>query len=216
MDLRELKLTSLEMDKNKFGRIYSFVDFGNVNYWYERDERDENNNILSQGQKLVIDIEKLANFINLFSEHGRFYFGLDLGNSKSIKIISKARQCFDKTVTKLIQKIRHYVSSSEEKDTTRFVNQDGHGRYIYIPKCNFDIEICIDAIRLLDKYDTFCLFSSDADFTYLLDFLKRKKKKIILFSAGYITHRLKEKADLNINAQKIKKEITFIKLKPRL
>jgi uncharacterized LabA/DUF88 family protein len=68
----------------------------------------------------------------------------------------------------------------------------------------------------MDRFDTYCLFSSDADFAYLLDFLKRKRKKIILFSAGYVTKQLKEKADLNINAQVIKKEITFIKQKPRL
>ncbi|MFH1129423.1 MAG: NYN domain-containing protein [Patescibacteria group bacterium] len=216
MDLCEFKLENLEIDKNKFGKIYSFVDFGNVNYWYERDERDGDDNVLSQDKKLVVDIEKLAGFINLFSEHKRFYFGLDTTKQKSIKIISKARQYFDKTITKPIQKIRHYLDSSEEKSTTRNIDQDDQGRYVYIPKCNFDAEICIDAIRFLDKYDTFCLFSSDADFAYLLNFLRRRKKKVILFSAGYITHYLKERADLNINAQRIKKGITFIKTKPRL
>ena len=216
MNLRELKLENLEIDKNRFGKIYTFIDFGNVNYWYERDERDGDDNILPQDKKLVVDIEKLASFINLFSEHKRFYFGLDLKNQKSIKIISKARQCFDKAVTKPIQRIRHYLDSLEEKITTRSINQDNQGKYIYIPKCNFDTEICIDAVRFLNEYDTFCLFSSDADFTYLLDFLRRRKKKVILFSAGHITHQLKERADLNINAQKVKKDIVFIKTKPRL
>ncbi|MBU4284840.1 NYN domain-containing protein [Patescibacteria group bacterium] len=216
MDLQEFKLENLKIDKNKFGKIYSFVDFGNVNYWYERDERDGDDNILPQDKKLVVDIEKLASFINLFSEHKRFYFGLDPKNPKSIKIISKARQYFNKTVTKPIQRIKHYLDSLEEKNTTRYISQDNKGRYIYIPKCNFDTEICIDAIRFLNDYDTFCLFSSDADFAYLLNFLRRKGKKVILFSAGYITHYLKERADLNINAQRVKKSITFIKTKPRL
>lgn len=216
MDLREFKINNLGIDKNNFGKIYSFVDFGNVNYWYERDERDWEGSLLSKDQKLVVDIEKLANFIDLFSEHKRFYFGLDPKKKKSIKIISKARKYFDKTITKPIQKIKHYLDSAEEKTTTRFINQDKQGKYIFIPKCNFDTEISIDAVRFLEKYDTFCLFSSDADFVYLLEFLKHRNKKVILFSAGYVSYQLKRKANLNINAQKIKKDIVFKKQKPRL
>ena len=36
MDINEFKLSTLGIDKEKFGKIYSFVDFGNVNYWYEK------------------------------------------------------------------------------------------------------------------------------------------------------------------------------------
>ena len=32
MNLSDLKLKNLGIDKNKFGTIYSFVDFGNVYY----------------------------------------------------------------------------------------------------------------------------------------------------------------------------------------
>ncbi len=212
----EFKLKNLGVDKKNFGKIFSFIDFGNVNYWYEWDERDSEGNVLPKNKKLVVDIEKLARFLNLFSEHKRFYFGLDPRRRKSIKIISKSRRYFDKTVTKPVQQIKHYLDSTEEKTTTRAVNKDRKGKYIYIPKCNFDTEICIDAVRFLEKYNTFCLFSSDADFVYLLEFLKRRKKKIILFSAGYVSYRLKRKADLNINAQKIKRDITFIKYRTKI
>lgn len=37
MDFQEYKLQQLGITKEKFGRIYSFVDFGNVNHWYEND-----------------------------------------------------------------------------------------------------------------------------------------------------------------------------------
>lgn len=196
--------------------MYTFVDFGNVNYWYEHDERDAQGNILKQEQKLVVDVEKLSKFLTLFSEHNRFYFGLDPKNPKSIRIVAKARQYFHKTVTKPIQKIRHYLDAAELQTNTRLVNQDLKGKYVYIPKCNFDVEVCVDAVRYLNFFDTFCLFSGDADFAYLAEFLKRKKKKVILFSSGYVSHWLKDKADLNINSQQIKAEITFIKQKPRL
>ncbi len=216
MDLRELKLNNLEIDKEKFGRIFSFVDFGNVNYWYEWDERDGDENLLPANKKLVVDVEKLAVFSKLFSDHNRFYFGLDPEKDKSIKIISKARRFFNKVIPKPIQKIKHYLNDDELKITTRLIKKDLRGQYIRIPKCNFDVEISVDAVRFLDKYDTFCLFSSDADFAYLAEFLLRKKKKIILFSSGYVSFWLKGKATLNINSQRIKKDITFIKEKPRL
>lgn len=69
-------------------------------------------------------------------------------------------------------------------------------------------------MRLIDKYDTFCLFSGDADFVYLLSFLKSKKKKIILIKGGYITYQLRKMPDIIINAQDIKRHIAIIKQKP--
>jgi len=220
MDLSEFKLKNLGIDKNQFGEIFSFVDFGNVNYWFEQDERDGDDNVLAVGDKLVIGLEKLASFLNLFSIHRRFYFGLDSRNKKSYHLNIKAKSFFEFAGSKPIQKIKHYLSDAELPTTTRSLYEDLSGKYILIPKCNFDVEISVDAIRLLEKYDTFCLFSSDVDFTALIRFLKKKGKKIILFSAGHVSHwlidELTKGRDLNINAQKIKKDITFIKNKPRL
>lgn len=79
-----------------------------------------------------------------------------------------------------------------------------------MPKCNFDVEICVDAIRLMNKYDTFCLFSSDADFVSLIKSLKNNRKKIILVKGGYIQYSLKINCDLVISAQDIKKQIAYI------
>ncbi|MBU3964940.1 NYN domain-containing protein [Patescibacteria group bacterium] len=216
MNLSEFKLQSLGIDKEKFGKIYTFVDFGNVDYWFEYDTRDFDDNDLPAGQKLIVDLEKLSNFLKLFSDHKRFYFGLDLKNRKSFHLSIKAKSLFDKANTKPIQRIKHYLKDLELKSNTRSICEDVRGKYIYIPKCNFDVEICIDAIRSLEKYDTFCLLSSDADFAALAEFLKRRGKKFILISAGYVSHWLKDKADLNINAQRIKREIAVIKQKPRL
>lgn len=211
MQFQEFKLQNLGIDKAAFGRVATFIDFGNVNFWYEHDERDEDGKQLAPHEKLIVDLEKLAHFVTLFSENTRFYFGLDQRHQKSIHIIRKGREYFDKAVTKPVQYIKHYLQPGEAHTTTRAVNQDRGGHYIYIPKCNFDVEICIDAVRLLNLYDTFCLLSSDADFAYLVEFLKRRDKQFILISAGYVSHWLKDKADLNINSQQIKKEIVIIK-----
>lgn len=71
-------------------------------------------------------------------------------------------------------------------------------------------------LELLDKYDVICLFSSDSDFASLLNYLKTNKKKVILVKGGYAQYSLVKHVDLVVNAQKIKKYITFIKQKSRL
>jgi len=82
---------------------------------------------------------------------------------------------------------------------------------IEIPKSNFDVEISVDAIRIFDRYDTFCLFSGDSDFAYLSRFLKRKGKHVMVIASGQVFHTLKEVADLYINAQQIKHDISSVK-----
>ena len=54
-----------------------------------------------------------------------------------------------------------------------------------INKANFDVEITLDARNFMDKYDTLVLFSGDSDFEYLIKFLRRRNKKIIVVSSRY-------------------------------
>ena len=91
------------------------------------------------------------------------------------------------------------------------LEHDDGGNFIKIPKGNFDVEISVDSVKLLDYYDTFCIFSGDSDFAYLVRFLKSKGKKIIVVASGNVYHTLKEQADLYINAQQIKGDIACTK-----
>jgi len=43
-------------------------------------------------------------------------------------------------------------------------------------KANFDVEIAIDVIERINKFDTLVLFSGDSDFDYLVRILKGKGK----------------------------------------
>ncbi len=198
-----------------FGRIYSFIDFGNVTYWFSDDIKNIDGEPLKDGEKLNIDFQKLNDFSNIFSINKRFYYGINSKNKGSAGFIFIAKKIFGKhnVFTKEIQQIKHYLNSEEFLNNTRAISEDRHGKFIYIPKCNFDVEICVDTIKLLDKYDTICLFSSDSDFTALLRFLKNKGKKVILIKGGFAQHELVDLADLLINAQDIKQHITFIKQK---
>lgn len=49
-------------------------------------------------------------------------------------------------------------------------------------KANFDVEIAVDTISRLESFDTYILFSGDCDFAYLLQHLRAKNKKVIVFS----------------------------------
>ena len=195
-----------------YKRIFSFIDFSNVNKWFEHDTQDWNNKLLVKDEKLAVDLEKLKSFADVFSARVRTYYGEDPKNLKSLNFTYATRKIFGKrdVMTKDIQKIKHYLEL-EEQTMVKNVNTDENGgKYIEIRKCNFDVEISVDAIKMLEHYDTFCLFSGDADFVYLNNFLKKKGKKIIIVKAGYITSKLRESADLVINAQNIKKYIVKI------
>lgn len=179
--------------------------------WYENDKRDWDGNQLNKDQKLIVDIEKLACFISGFAEQKRFYYGWNSRVKRNWHIVIKAEEFGFIKNTKPMQFIKHYIGESVIERNGKSTKKDSIGVYIEIPKSNFDVEISVDAIRLLDKYDTFCLFSGDSDFTYLVRFLKKNKKKFIVVASGQVFHTLKELADLYINAQDVKSSITFVK-----
>lgn len=219
MDLEEFKSKSIKgiigVDKDKFGKIYSFIDFSNVNRWFSDDDRDGDNNILSEGNELSIDLNKLLDFNKCFSEQSRFYYGHDPKNKWSMKFLGKSKYVFGEKLvfSKPLQQVKHYLKDLEKASNTRNVAYDLEGEYVYLPKCNFDVEICVDAICQMKEYETFCLWPSDADFVSLINFLKNNHKKVILIKGGFAQHLLVNSANWVINAQDIKKYITFIKAK---
>ena len=50
-------------------------------------------------------------------------------------------------------------------------------------KGNMDVEIAIDALHNLKKYDIAIFFSGDADFLALISYIKRAGKKVYIFSS---------------------------------
>jgi len=219
MELLDLKKETVRKDlgiTEDFGRIHTSIDFGNVNYWFDEDRQDNDGVQLQESERLSIDLEKLKDFVGLFSEDARFYYGHDATKIGSLGFLKASRSIFGqhRIVTKPIQKVRHDLTLEEIPLNTRITRTDSRGTFVYLPKCNFDVEISVDAMRLLDTYDTFCLLSSDADFVRLLHFLKGRDKKTILIKGGRILHTLKDSANLVINAQDIKKYITIKKQKP--
>lgn len=50
-------------------------------------------------------------------------------------------------------------------------------------KGNMDVEITIDAIHHLNKYDSAVLFTGDSDFLALVTYLRARKKRVYIFSS---------------------------------
>lgn len=63
-------------------------------------------------------------------------------------------------------------------------------------KGNMDVEMTIDVIHNLKKYDTALFFTGDSDFLALLTYLKNGGKKVYIFSSkNNISHELKTGGD---------------------
>ncbi len=113
-----------------------------------------------------------------------------------------------------MQFIKSFIEEGET--TTRKINHTAAGEYILIPKCNFDVEISIDSVRLAKNYDTVCLLSGDSDFIALAKYLKSTlNKKFLLIKSGYIKKEFSTLVDLVINAQDIKQYVAIKKQKSR-
>ena len=220
MDLQDLKKKFIKDELHiteDYGKIFTFIDFSNLNKWFQNDNQDWGNKLLASDERLSIDLEKLKSFVDIFSERVRIYYGENPKNQKSLSFTYVMRKVFGKrdVMTKDIQKIRHYFETGEHIPD-KYVETDVDGKkFIEIRKSNFDVEISVDALKMLEHYNTFCIFSGDADFVYLNNYLKRKGKKVIIVKGGYILTKFRESADLVINAQNIKKHIAKVeKQKP--
>jgi uncharacterized LabA/DUF88 family protein len=209
---KEVIREDLNINKEEYGKIFSFIDFANVNKWFENDNQDWNNNLIKENEYLSIDLNKLKSFSDIISDKVRLYYGEDPKNKKSLGFTYVIRKIFGKKniITKDLQKIKHYIDSEKDLSSNTIMTDKDGEKYIEIRKCNFDVEISVDAIKMINHYNTFCVFSGDADFVYLNNFLKKQGKKIIIVKGGYITNKLRKTADLVINAQNIKKHIAKV------
>lgn len=75
-------------------------------------------------------------------------------------------------------------------------------------KANFDVEIAVDAMELLERYNTIILFSGDSDFDYLLKKLRDKDKYTIVISTKHhIAKELIRSSNKYFDLRKLKNRI---------
>jgi uncharacterized LabA/DUF88 family protein len=214
MDLSELKNKHFKkfylFETEEYGRIFVFVDFANVRKWAKSFWPEENKTYL----KREIDITKVAHVIDYINPVKKyFYYGhykefpdfpsdnfLNIKYRQSIYRIDKARKSGFKVRTKPVKEINNF---------------DEDGRFVgTLNKCNFDVEMTMDMVQQMENYDTVFLWSGDSDFHILLQYLKSKKKKvIILCNRGFVSEELYKYSDLFIPADPLKEFIEYIPVK---
>jgi uncharacterized LabA/DUF88 family protein len=79
-----------------------------------------------------------------------------------------------------------------------------------------DVEITVDAMHHVEKYDIVLLFSGDSDFMALVSYLRNKDKSVYVYSSeNNISHELRTGSDGYTDVLKIDAEIWGKKLRHR-
>ena len=83
-------------------------------------------------------------------------------------------------------------------------------------KGNMDVEITIDAIHHIGKYDTAVLFTGDSDFLALVTYLRKGGKKVYIFSSkNNISEELRTGGDGYFDILEVNEDIWGRELKHR-
>lgn len=152
MNQAEIK-TFLNSFSEKLSRTIVIVDFGNVDKWKE-----------SLGWK--VGIQELATLARHFSKGDmqlrRFYYGSDYGSdNKSITLVPWSEE-----ILKRVRMNRFEIVTKRVK----YIH-DSHNPAGFDKKCDLDVEMAIDLVRMKDMYDQIVLFSGDGDLIYALRYL---------------------------------------------
>lgn len=157
-------------------RTLAIVDFANLEMWQS-----------SLGWR--IGIRELAQLIAHFSagdqQLRRFYYGSDLGpHERSPALTPRSRAILNRAELhrfEVITKPVKYIHDAAEPD--------GYRR-----KCNLDVEMVLNLVRLERVYDSVILFSGDGDFACALRYLHEMLgKRLYVFGAK--SHMGKELID---------------------
>jgi len=145
--------------------VYVFIDASNL--WQAQKSKGK-----------FFDYEKLRNFIK-----EKFY-------GKSIEVFYYTAYPADGTrdydlngrhrFFTFLKKGLKFIVCKKELKRINIITPEGE---IVEEKGNMDVEITIDALHHIKKYDVAVLFSGDSDFLALVTYLHAKGKKVYIFSS---------------------------------
>lgn len=163
---------------NDVGRLCVFIDASNI--WAAQKSKGK-----------LLDFKKIKNFLN------------DKFNPDSIVIYyysaypSKGTRDYDlngkhRFFTYLKKGLGFKVRKKELK---RIIIHGENGKTV-MEKGDMDVEISVDASDCINSYDTMVLFSGDSDFLYLISYLRKRGKKVYIFSSkNNISNELRTAGD---------------------
>lgn len=79
-------------------------------------------------------------------------------------------------------------------------------------KANCDVELAMDAVRLMSSYNTLILFSGDGDFAALCRYLRDHGKRVVVVSyRTHVSYELINNCDLFLSLDKFKEPLQYKK-----
>lgn len=146
-----------------------FVDYRNYHYYLEKHSWE-------------VDWERLRDFLSEKYDLVEMYY-YDGIPSKAVFFDRSPSASLQDFIDMKQEKKVHFQSLQQKgfmvrkKLVSRVYDTRTH-RYKH--KCNFDVELAIDAIDSLDRYEVCVLCSGDGDFARLIKYLKGKHKKVVV------------------------------------
>jgi uncharacterized LabA/DUF88 family protein len=135
-------------------RVIIIVDFGNVDKWEK-----------NLGWR--VGIQELGRLVKNVAQGNkalrRFYYGSDYGPKERSTVLSP----WSRGILERANMNRFEVITKSVKYIHDSSNNSGFEK-----KCDFDVEMAVDLIRMRDEYDHIVLFSGDGDLVYALRYLR--------------------------------------------
>lgn len=150
---------------------------------------------------MFLDLKILLDYFK--TEHNlieaKFYYGLDKKDLKSSSFLNKVTEFGYKVVTREVKYIRVNLAELFKKQLTRRVLDqldietkekllevvklfEKKRIPILIPKANMDSEMTMDMVLAKDMGDHYILFSGDGDFSPVIKYLIKNKKRVEVIS----------------------------------
>ncbi len=181
---------------NKHSVVYIFVDASNL--WEAQKAKGR-----------LFDLEKLKNFLKKKFEATTieifYYSAYPAEGTRDYSVDAK-----HKFFTYLKKGLGFTVQKKELK-RIHVVTEDGER---IEEKGNMDVEITIDALHHMAKYNTAVFFTGDSDFLALVSYLRRGMKQVFIFSSkNNISRELRTGADGYFDVLKIEEDVWGKELK---
>lgn len=167
-------LSHSDLQKILIGRISIFIDASNVFF-------------INRKLRVSIDYAKVLQFFRAFDAEAKCYFysAFQEDYQKQLDYFDELTQAGIMVKKKPLKFISLPKPRGKKKSE---LSQEEEGFY----KGNMDVELVLDAIRLMSQYDTFVLFSGDSDFHALLKYLEEHNKNVVVLSKpGFVAEELK-------------------------
>lgn len=171
-------MTFVDLIDQAQNRVYVFIDASNL--WAAQ-----------KSKRRLLDYSKLQDFISkthscsivkvfyydAYPGEGTRTYNTD-GKHKLYTFLKKGLRFA--VITKKLKQIRALTDKGEA----------------IIEKGNMDVEITIDSLHHINKYDTAIFFTGDSDFLALISYLRNHKKKVYTFSSkNNVSEELRTGAD---------------------